>query len=153
MRSYSVLLKWIFERLSSFITNCHKVVYNKKINSHCVGDEQITYFYKLPPFPIFTLSEDFTIGGKRKIMKSSLSIYFLLLTMPSAVTFLKCTLSFRSKGCYFQDLPSHVCMAPCSQSAQWIFFCYSGNNILAKVSFSTAFCSLSLVYFIDYLVL
>lgn len=30
MRSYIGLVKWIFERLSSFITNCHKVVYNKK---------------------------------------------------------------------------------------------------------------------------
>lgn len=29
MRSYGVLLEWICERLNPFITNCHKVVYNK----------------------------------------------------------------------------------------------------------------------------
>lgn len=85
-------------------------------------------------------------------MKSSLSVYFLLLTMPSAVTFLKCTMSFRSKGHYFQDLPSHVCVAPCSQSAQWIFFAILGIIYWQKFPFllhSVPY----LVYFIDYLIL
>jgi len=81
-----------------------------------------------------------------------LFLYFLLFTLPSAVTLLKGAMPVRSSGHHFQDLPPDVYMAPCSQTAHHVgFFAILGR--LAQVYFSTASLSLSLVCIMYYLVL
>lgn len=90
MRSYGVLLKWIFERLSSFITNCHKVVYNKKKlkppKSFPISYpmSRFEHFCKLPPnFLGVFFSQGFGEEKIREIIEPSLFVYFLLSTMSS----------------------------------------------------------------------